>query len=109
MLALHEMVEAGHQPAALLVMYRQEAGRSWVHGIEPKLLAAIGEALEIPLICCNAKSETYDEDMQRDLRQARELGVVDGPLFRRPVPTENRGLVLLDQITAADLVLAGEK
>ena len=205
MLALHEMVEAGHEPAALLVMYRQEAGRSWVHGIEPKLLAAIGEALEIPLICCDAKSETYDEDMERGLRQARELGaqacvfgdidtpghrewdearcaavgmdailplwkrnrvetvrktldlgykclikcvrndilpeswlgqplshshveqmlsqgvdacgengeyhtvVVDGPLFRRPVAIENHGLVLLDQITAADLVLAGEK
>ena len=204
MLALHEMVEAGHQPVALLVMYRQEAGRSWVHGIEPKLLAAIGEALEIPLICCGAKSETYDADMERGLRQARELGaeacvfgdidtpghrewdearcaaagidailplwrrsrvetvrktldlgykclikcvhndilpeswlgqplshshveqmlsqgvdacgengeyhtvVVDGPLFRRPVATENRGLVLLDQITAANLVLAEE-
>ena len=202
MLALHEMVEAGHQSAALLVMYRQEAGRSWVHGIETKLLAAISEALEIPLICCDAKFETYDEDMERGLRQTRELGaeacvfgdidtpghrewdearcaavgmgailplwkrdrveavrktldlgykclikcvrndilpeswlgqplghshieqmlsqgidacgengeyhtvVVDGPLFRRPVAIENHGLVLLDQITAADLVLA---
>jgi len=28
MLALHEMVEAGHEPAALLVMYRQEGGKS---------------------------------------------------------------------------------
>ena len=73
-LALHEMVEAGHEPVALLVMYRQEAERSWVHGIEPELLAAIGEVLEIPLICCSAKSETYDEDMERGLRQAQELG-----------------------------------
>lgn len=74
MLALHEMVETGHEPIALLVMYQQEAGRSWVHGIEPKLLAAIGEALEIPLICCNAKSDTYNKDMERGLRQAQELG-----------------------------------
>ena len=204
MLALHEMVKDGHEPVALLVMYRREAGRSWVHGIEPKLLAAISEALEIPLICCGAKAETYDADMERGLRQARELGaeacvfgdidtpghrewdearcaavgmdailplwkmdrvdavrktldlgykclikcvrndilpeswlgqplsrahveqmlvqgidacgengeyhtvVVDGPLFRRPVTTENRGSVLLDQITAANLVLAEE-
>ena len=203
MLALHEMVEAGHEPAVLLVMYRQEAGRSWVHGIEPKLLAAVGEALGLPLICCDAKSETYDEDMERGLRQARELGalscvfgdidtpghrdwdearcaaagmdavlplwnrnrldavrktldlgyrcpikcvrndllpdswlgqplshahieqmlsrgvdacgengeyhtiVTDGPLFRHPVAIENRGLVPLGQITAADLTLAG--
>ena len=74
MLALHEMVEAGHEPVALLVMYRQGAGRSWVHGIEPELLVAIGEALEIPLICCDAKSETYNEDMERGLRRARKLG-----------------------------------
>lgn len=73
-LALHEMVEAGHEPVALLVMYRQEAGRSWVHGIEPELLAAIGEALEIPMIRCGAKSETYDEDIERGLRQTQELG-----------------------------------
>ena len=73
-LALHEMVEAGHDPVALLVMYRQDAGRSWVHGIGPKLLAAIGEALEIPLICCSARPETYDGDMERGLRQAQELG-----------------------------------
>lgn len=204
MLALHEMVEAGHEPAALLVMYRQEEGRSWVHGIEPKLLSAIGEALEIPLIRCGAKPERYDQDMERALAQARDLGaaacvfgdidtpghrewdearcaaagmeavlplwkrdrvdavrktldlgyqclikclrndilpehwlgqplsrahieqmlaqgvdacgengeyhtvVVDGPLFRRPVSTENRGPVRLGQITAADLVLAGK-
>ena len=204
MLALHEMAGAGHEPVALLVMYRREAGRSWVHGIEPKLLDAVGEALNIPLLRCGARTETYDEDVERGLRRARELGaracvfgdidtpghrewdearcaavgmdailplwkmdrvdavrktldlgykclikcvrndilpeswlgqplshghveqmlaqgvdacgengeyhtvVVDGPLFHRPVTTENRGLVLLDQITAANLVLAEE-
>lgn len=74
MLALHEMVEVGHVPVALLVMYRQEAGRSWVHGLDPELLAAIGEALDIPLICCAARSETYNGDMEQGLCQARELG-----------------------------------
>lgn len=201
MLALHEMVEAGHEPAALLVMYRQEAGRSWVHGVDPELLAAIGEALAIPLIRCNANSDTYNGDMERGLRQARDLGaeacvfgdidtpghrewdearcaaagikavlplwrrdridavlktlelgyqclikcvrrdilpeqwlgqplnaghvkqmlawgvdacgesgeyhtvVTGGPLFRHPVPIKNCGLVFLDQVIAADLVL----
>ena len=74
MLALHEMVKDGHEPVALLVMYRQEAGRSWVHGIEPRLLAAIGAALEIPLICCDAKDETYDKDIEHGLHQARGVG-----------------------------------
>ena len=77
-LALHEMVEAGHEPAVLLVMYHQEAGRSWVHGIDPKLLAAIGEALEIPLICCDTKSETYDEDMARP---AADMGARCGGVY----------------------------
>lgn len=204
-LALHEAVEAGHTPVALLVMYRQEAGRSWVHGIEPRLLSAIGEALGIPLIRCNAKAESYNQDMERALAQAGALGaegcvfgdidtpehrewdearcanlgmkailplwrrdrleavektldlgyrclikcirndilpedwlgqplsrehiarmrtlgadvcgengeyhtvVTDGPLFRYPVETENRGSVRLDRITAADLVLKTTK
>lgn len=201
MLALHEMVEAGHEPVALLVMYRQEAGRSWVHGIAPELLAAIGEALGIPLVRCDARAETYDQDVERALRRTQELGaeacvfgdidtprhrewdearcaslgmdailplwkrnrveavrktldlgyqclikcirndilpeswlgqplshthidqmlalgadacgengeyhtvVTSGPLFRRPVAVECRGFVVLDQITATDLVL----
>ena len=202
MLALHEVVEAGHEPVALLVMYRGEAGRSWVHGIEPRLLSAVSEALHIPLICYDAKLDTYNEDMEAALRQAMALGaeacafgdidtpihrewdegrcaavgikpllplwqrdrlacvrktldlgyrcmvkcvrsdilpermlgqpltramveeikalgadpcgengeyhtvVTDGPLFRHPVNTENRGIVRMDQVSAADLVLA---
>lgn len=74
MLALHEMVEAGHTPVALLVMYRQEAGRSWVHGIEPELLSAIGESLGIPLLRWDARAESYNRDMERALFRAQELG-----------------------------------
>lgn len=204
-LALHEMVEAGHDPVVLLVMYRQEAGRSWVHGIEANLLSAIGDALRIPLIQCDAKPETYDQDMEHALRQTQALGaeacvfgdidtpghrewdearcaavgmramlplwnreriavvqktldlgyqciikcvltgvlpeawlglpldhthiaqmlsqgtdacgengeyhtvVTDGPLFHHPVITENRGLVHLERVTAADLVLGSDQ
>ena len=34
--------------------------------------------------------------------------VVDGPLFRHSVAIENRGLIVMEQITAADLTLAEE-
>lgn len=71
-LALHKMIEAGHEPAALLVMYREEQGRSWIHGIDGKLLNAIAKALELPLLCCPAGGETYHLDMERCLIQARE-------------------------------------
>lgn len=73
-LALHEMAAAGHEPVALLVMYRPEAGRSWVHGIAPQLLSAIADALEIPLLCCEANSENYNERMEWGLCQARQMG-----------------------------------
>lgn len=202
MLALHEAVDAGHEPVALLVMYRGEAGRSWVHGIEPGLLADMAGALGLPLIRCDAGLDTYNEDFEGALRQAKEMGaegcvygdidtpihrewdegrcaavglepllplwqrdrlecvrktldlgyecivkcvrndilpesmlgrtltlnlvaeiqalgadpcgengeyhtvVTGGPLFRRPVKTELRGIVRMDQVSAADLVLA---
>lgn len=73
-LALHEMAAAGHMPVALLVMYRPEAGRSWVHGIGPRLLDAIAEALGIPLIRCGAGCEDYGAAMEAGLRRAKELG-----------------------------------
>ena len=89
MLALHEAAEAGHEVVALLVMYRGEAGRSWVHGIEPSLLTAMGEALNIPLICYDARVDTYNEDMEAALRQAQALGAegcvfgdIDTPIHR---------------------------
>ena len=73
-LALHEMAAAGHESVALLVMYQPEAGRSWVHGIGPQLLAAISDALEIPLLCCEADTENYNERMEWGLCQARQMG-----------------------------------
>ncbi len=73
-LALHEMAAAGHEPVALLVMYRPEAGRSWVHGIGPQLLSAISDALEIPLLCCEADAENYNDRMEQGLGQARQMG-----------------------------------
>lgn len=50
-LALHEMAAAGHGPVALPVMHRPKARLNWVHGVGPQLLTAIGDVLEIPLLC----------------------------------------------------------
>lgn len=73
-LALHKMIEAGHEAVGLLIMFRENAGRSWVHGLDQQMLEAIAEALDIPLICCHADGETYAEDMEQCLRQARKMG-----------------------------------
>ncbi len=200
-LALHKMVSDGHEPVALLVAFRQEAGRSWMHGIDPPLLNALAESLGLPMLICPAAGETYGEDMERSLGEAKAMGAeacvfgdidvedhrqwdearcaaagleavlplwgrdreenareaislgfrclikciqtdvlpesclgqplslamldemrrlgvdlcgengeyhtvaTDGPVFRYPVETENRGIVRLGHITAADLVL----
>lgn len=74
MLALHKMIEEGHEAVGLLVMYSETADRSWVHGLDNEMLEAISRGLEIPLICCHADGETYAEDMERCLREAKALG-----------------------------------
>lgn len=199
-LALYHLVQAGYEPVALLTMFREEMGRSWIHGLDKPLLRAISQALNIPLLICHAGGKSYAGDMERCLVQAKNLGakacafgdidiqehrlwnearcqkagleallplwgrnreentkealrlgyrclikclahdlpeaflgqplswglleemqklgidicgengeyhtlVVDGPLFRHEVKVENRGLVRLGQITAANLVL----
>lgn len=73
-LALHKMLEMGHDSVALLVMYNGEAGRSWVHGIDMELLSAISDALGIPLLCRPASGNSYHADMEQALLQARDMG-----------------------------------
>lgn len=203
-LALHELAQAGHEPVALLVMYRPEAGRSWVHGLDKEVLSDVADALGLPLILGETEDGDYAKGMESALRRARALGaqacafgdidtpghrewdearcaavglepllplwgrgreelarkilslgyrciikcvqtgvlpeswlgkpltpalleeikvlgadpcgengeyhtvVTDGPLFHRPVELENRGIVRLEHVTAADLVLGGK-
>ena len=73
-LALHKMLEQGHEPVGLLVMVNQEAGRSWFHGVDPELLEEISRSLGIPLIPCLSTGEEYHLVMEEGLRRAKELG-----------------------------------
>ena len=203
-LALHELTQAGHEPVALLVMYRREEGRSWVHGLDEEVLSDVAEALGLSLILGEMEDGDYAKGMEAALRRAKALGaqacafgdidtpghrewdearcaavglepllplwgrdreelarrtlglgyrciikcvqtgvlpekwlsqplspalleemktlgadpcgengeyhtvVTDGPLFRRPVELTNRGIVYLEHVTAADLVLGGK-
>ena len=73
-LALHKMLEQGHEPVGLLVMVNQEAGRSWFHGVDPELLEEISRSLDIPLIPCPSTGEEYHLVMEEGLCRAKELG-----------------------------------
>ncbi len=73
-LALHRMVAAGHTPVALLVMVNEDLGRSWFHGVDPALLAAISDALEIPLLPVPSSGEAYHTCFEAALARAKEMG-----------------------------------
>lgn len=73
-LALHRMLQQGHEPLALLVMINQELGRSWFHGVDPALLKKLSQALKIPLLLCQTKGEAYHTAMEKALRTAKEMG-----------------------------------
>ena len=73
-LALHRLVGQGHQPVGLLVMFHEEAGRSWFHGIDPPLLQAIAKALDLPLFLCGAAGDAYHLAMEECLIRAKSLG-----------------------------------
>ena len=73
-LALHKMVEQGHIPVALLVMFNQDQERSWFHGVDRPLLEQIAASLELPLLLCPSSGEEYHLAFEEGLRRAMEMG-----------------------------------
>jgi len=74
MLALHRMVQQGHKPIGLVVMYNTTANRSWFHGADKKLLKSISESLEIPLECYETDGTDYEIVMEKALSEWKKLG-----------------------------------
>ena len=74
-LALHKMLAAGHEPAALVVMFNESAGRSYFHGADRPMLEAYGRALGLPVRPVPTAGETYHLAMETALvRITRETG-----------------------------------
>lgn len=73
-LALEMMLEAGHKPAALLIMVNKEQNRVFFHGADEKMVEAYGTALGIPVICCQTDGENYHLAMEEGLRKAIGMG-----------------------------------
>ncbi|WP_322184210.1 hypothetical protein [Neglectibacter caecimuris] len=73
-LALHKMIEQGHEPMCLVVMVNEAAGRSYFHGADPVMLKRYEKALSLPMISCPAKGETYQAAFEAGLARARSMG-----------------------------------
>lgn len=73
-LAMYRMVQAGHEPVALLNSYDASRGRSWVHGVEPPLMEAVAQSLGLPLILCDCTADRYNEGLEEGLAKAKAMG-----------------------------------
>lgn len=74
-LALTRTIEAGMEPAALLITYNTDAGRSWFHGITKDLLQVVERSLNIPIICIETSGEAYAQQFQAALEAQKRQGV----------------------------------
>ena len=73
-LALHKMLEQGHEPVCLVVMVKEDAGRSYFHGADSTMLERYGKALGLPMITCPAEGETYQSACETGLLKAKAMG-----------------------------------
>lgn len=73
-LALHDMMAQGHEPVALITMFNEEAGRSFFHGADLRMLQAYSDALKIPFLITPTTGEAYHLEMEKSLRKAAAMG-----------------------------------
>lgn len=73
-LALHKMLEQGHEPVCLVIMVNEEAGRSYFHGADSTMLERYSQALALPVISCPAVGTTYKAAFEKGLEKARSMG-----------------------------------
>lgn len=73
-LALHKMMEQGHEPVGLIVMINETMERSYFHGADENMLNQYSKALGIPLISCLTKGEDYHINFEMGLRKAKSMG-----------------------------------
>lgn len=73
-LALHKMIEQGHEPVCLLVMLNQGVGRSYFHGADRNMLEQYEKALGIPMLLCPSDGQDYATAFEKGLAQAVAMG-----------------------------------
>ncbi len=73
-LCLHKMLEQGHELVAILTTLNKDVKRSWFHGVNSDMLKQISKSFGTKLIFCPCEPSTYNEDFEKGLLQAKEMG-----------------------------------
>lgn len=73
-LALHKMIQAGHEPVCLLVMVQRDESRSYFHGADPDMLRRYEAALGLPMVLCPSDGTDYAAALEAGLQKAKALG-----------------------------------
>lgn len=73
-LALHKMLEQGHEPVCLIIMINESAGRSYFHGADYSMLELYSDSLSLPVIPCPTQGKTYHLAFEEGLRKAKAMG-----------------------------------
>lgn len=73
--SLYRSLGNGLEVCSLLNMINREAGRSMSHGLDPELIAAQAEAMEIPILQRETTWETYEEEFKSAVAELKKTGV----------------------------------
>ena len=74
-LSLFRAIRSGLHIHCLLNLINHDASRSMSHGLDPRLIAAQAEALEIPIVQRKTTWETYEDEFKRAVVELKQHGV----------------------------------
>ena len=74
-LSLYRARSSGLEVRFLLNMVNRDARRSMSHGLDPQLIAAQAEAMEIPIIQPETTWESYEQDFKAGLAELKGSGI----------------------------------
>lgn len=78
--SLYRALSSGLEARFLLNMVNRNAARSMSHGLDPQLIAAQAQALEIPLIQPATTWESYEQDFKAAIAGMKQSGI-EGVVF----------------------------
>lgn len=73
--SLYRSISSGLQTCFLLNFINRDARKSMSHGLDPKLIAAQAEALEIPIVQRETTWDTYEQEFKRAVAELKQQGV----------------------------------